>query len=58
MTIFEEMTLGKRIASGIALMLMLMLVVGGGGILWSQPCRVGDGGLQTGECPSEAGGRF
>jgi methyl-accepting chemotaxis protein len=31
MTIFEEMTLGKRIASGIALMLMLMLVVGGAG---------------------------
>jgi hypothetical protein len=31
MTVFEEMTLGKRIASGIALMLVLMLVVGGAG---------------------------
>ncbi len=31
MTVFEEMTLGKRIASGIALMLVLMLVVGAAG---------------------------
>jgi methyl-accepting chemotaxis protein len=31
MTMFEEMTLGKRIASGIALMLVLMLVVGAAG---------------------------
>ena len=31
MTVFGEMTLGKRIASGIALMLVLMLVVGGAG---------------------------
>ncbi len=29
MTVFKEMTLGKQIASGIALMLLLMLVVGG-----------------------------
>ncbi|MCF8077581.1 MAG: MCP four helix bundle domain-containing protein, partial [Desulfotignum sp.] len=31
MTVFKEMTLGKRIAFGIALMLVLMLVVGGAG---------------------------
>ncbi len=31
MTVFGEMTLGKRIASGIVLMLVLMLVVGGAG---------------------------
>ncbi len=31
MTVFKEMTLGKQIASGIALMLLLMLVVGGAG---------------------------
>jgi hypothetical protein len=58
MTVFKEMTLGKRIAFGIALMLGLMLVVGGGRVLRPESCGCRDEALHAGEFTSNTGSRF